>query len=213
MDKKRKAYSTPIKKQWKKSKSAPPVDKMKIAKSINLGGTYFFKRSYYGGSLSSNTLTPSTVEIAVALSNVGDVSDFANLFDQFKIDYCKIHFVPKGTGSDMNPNATFVGQPTIVTSIDIDGGGTPTTMAGMLQRGNAKIQSACTEFKVGFIPKFQKEIYRTAIATAYGPGSGWIDINYNNCPHYGLQAMIDVAGVTYSYEYYVTLYFSCKHTR
>lgn len=130
--------------------------------------------------------------------DLGSVANqFAQVFDQFRINYVKCTFwsVAQQPGSTVNNKSVI-----LYTSVDLDGQNpVPTLEEEFLERSNVKqrVLSANGGNPVfhthGLKPRTAKGVYSGGVLQAYGLGDRktWLDIRSAiNAPHYGLIWMI-----------------------
>lgn len=206
--------------RWKKQQTRRSSNKMK--RQVHL-----FKRTYRLDNIvtTSNATTGIQTPIAsaytVALASLPNASEFGNLFDQYKITGAKFEIAPLTSEGILSPNigtTNQLGFAPLHTVIDYDDSTPPVSLSQMLEYGSHK-QTMAHQKHVRYIkPKVLQEVYRSAVSTGYRPiSSQWVDMSYNDVPHYGLKVYAEppqttsLASITYSV--YCTLYFACKNVR
>lgn len=155
------------------------------------------------------------------LVQLPNVSEFGNLYDQYKITGAQLKFVPGINESILTPlsgvtNALSFNR--FHSVIDYDDNTTPPDENTLLQYGSLKSTMGNRTHTRFIKPKVLQEIYRSAVATAYRPiGSQWLDMAYTDVPHYGIKVWCSApnssVACSITYNVYLTLYFQCKNTR
>lgn len=95
-------------------------------------------------SITATASTDLTIAHKVKFSDLPNYADFQKLFQQYKINWFKITWVPCHTVYDPNNGTTFSDVP-IYTAVDYDQDATP-TVAQLLQFGNLKIRKFSSKF-------------------------------------------------------------------
>lgn len=189
---------------------------------------HVFKRTAYLGTITAsiNTLgvpTPIATSYSFALSQLPNVSEFSNLFDQYKITGAKLSLTPaltEGIVSPLTSSAATLGYSRVHSVIDFDDATFPTSEDQLLEYGSHKSTAPFQSHSRFIKPKVLHEVYRSAIATAYSPrSSSYLDMAYTDVPHYGMKVWVSAPNTpggtagSVSYKVYQTLYFTCKNTR
>lgn len=187
-----------------------------------------FKRTAYLGTQTAS-ISAAGVPSPIALTHtfmlnmLPGVSDFTNLFDQYKINGAKISYVPTLSEGILNPitnQVAVLGYSRLHSAIDYDDSSTPTSEDQLLEYGSHKATNPFQTHTRYLKPKVLQEIYRSSLATSYAPrGSMFIDLATTDVPHYGLKVWCSAPNSpaatanSISYKVYVTLYFTCKNVR
>lgn len=187
-----------------------------------------FKRTaYLGNAVASVTVAGIPTPIATAhqfnLNLLPGVSDFTNLFDQYKITGAKLTYTPalsEGILSPLGASAATLGYSRVHSVIDYDDATVPASEDQLLEYGSHKSTAPFKTHTRYIKPKILQEVYRSAISTSYAPRSNtYLDIAAPDVPHYGIKVWVSApntpSGVqgSITYKVYVTLYFTCKNTR
>lgn len=150
----------------------------------------------YNVALTNNTSGFDATAFQFSLDRVEGYSEFATLYDQYRIDYVqfRINWSPKYTIA-VQPNAP--GQstyPVLYYFKDYDDANSPTSLAQMQERGNLK-QVRITPnriIKINVKPAVSAMIYQGLTSTAYSPKWGAkLDMAQPDVPHFGLKIGID----------------------
>lgn len=140
--------------------------------------------------ISSNL--PSYGAFDFQLSNLGSVSDFANLYDSYRIRGVEVVFRPVCvqmlvSGSSSTDDSV-QNVPEMFTAIDLDDKSTPTSVA-QVQRYSTMVQTLATSgFRRVFQPRYLVSVYN-GLSSAYvlGDSDAWLDLANTGIPHYGLK--------------------------
>lgn len=209
-----KTKRTYTKKTMKRVKRGYQLSQLPTSK----GGIYHFRR--YASSVSAFTLTgnaawlPYQGQISYQLSHLAQVSDFSNLFDQYRINKVVTKFWLRiDPGAQAAATASY---PKIFYVYDNDDTGL-LSQNEMRERAGMRIRVLHPNRPVTCVskPAVLSEVYRSAVATTYSPKwKQWIDMSTTDVPHYGLKFNIDdLTNTNYKVDVETIIYFSCRHTR
>lgn len=152
------------------------------------------------------------------LSDVINVSDFVNLFDQFKITkvVLTLRWSPRASTytSTNNLSATGIYNPVLYYYTDHDDDDPVATHEDMLEVQRHKSIRIVPQRPIHITvkPAVQSMAYQTAITTAYGPKWNMkLNMDDNTAPHYGLKMGVnklgeDLGAITMDVKYYFTCY-------
>jgi len=182
----------------------------------SLNKIYKFKQCCQRGTITSQSGGVVTeTNYSFALSDLPQSATFAALFDQYKIDYVVIHFLPRG---NMNQNsATNNAQMgTYLTAIDLDDTANISTEDALRQFQTCKEMSMLKATSVGLKPHVAIAAYSGAVFTSFAnKGNQWIDSANLGVPHYGVRTMVSATAnnVDVYFDVRAEYYFSCKNVR
>lgn len=164
---------------------------------------YYFNSVVANGILNINGFT------------MPNISDFSNLFDQYKILSYSLELIPRWSGLDISgDNAP--GLPTIYWIYDMDDSTAPSTISELMERPKVRkrVMKGPTMLYVKY-PCVAGMVYRSTTTTGYSAKrSPWIDMNDSNVPHYGIKyAIVGTGTTTYTFDVKVTWNFMCKNVR
>lgn len=134
-------------------------------------------------------LANSVQTIAFDISTLPNLPELTRLFDQYRITGVKLQMVQTSNTADTtNPGMVFG------SSINLDGGAVPASFDALLQRSNTKVTPWCSNGgslarrTIFLRPRYANEIYRAGVtsATALGDQKSWLDCQFADIPHYGL---------------------------
>jgi len=147
-------------------------------------------------------------------------TEFTAMFDQYRIPWIKIDFIPCFSanlaglfGTQVNQNMPFY------TAIDYDDGSPPASVAAIQQYSNCTRHELGKKFTVFIRPRNLSMIYESAIATSYAlaPYGTWLDCASAAVPYYGLHYAISEvaqsAGTVNLFTPVITWCIECKNLR
>jgi len=182
-------------------------------------GTHYFTRNTRPIIYSlGNTLNWVPESLTFQLSDVINVSDFVNLFDQFKIHkvVLTLRWSPnQATYTSNNTQAgTGVYNPLLYYTRDYDDDNPIATQQDMLeiQKHNSRRLMPGRPVIISLRPAVQAQAYQTAISTAYGPKWNMkLNMDDNTTPHYGLKMGVtklgqDMGAVSIDVKYHFSCY-------
>lgn len=170
------------------------------------GGTGFLSGVVTCNGISTINYGPGSV----AMPNV---SEFTNLFDQYKVLNCTVEFRPRFSEIDGAVAST---MPTIHWIYDIDDATAPGGMSDLMERTRVRSARLIRPVRLTmWRPTVASPIYQSAIATSYGPRTRpWIDVNNSSVPHYGIKwVMQGSPGTSLIFDVRVRWKFMCKNPR
>lgn len=201
--------------RWKRTQMRKNSNKLKRQ-------VHIYKRTFKLDNLTASTLTgPIASAYSVSLASLPNVNDFGNLYDQYKITGAKFELAPmtsEGILSPLTGVATPLGFQPLHTILDFDDASPPASLTEMLEYGSHKQTMAHKKHVRYFKPKVLEQVYRGIGTVGYRPiSSQWIDMAYNDVPHYGIkvyaEAPLSSSATSITYTVYCTLYFACKNVR
>jgi len=185
------------------------------------GGTHTFYRTQFTEDfISSNFLGANVGQLTFSLNNVTKQAELRGLYDQYKINWVKVDFIPKansysavnGTTGAIAQNAPEAGL--FATAIDYDGVGTPaiSTMQDIANYSTFKWSRGMNVHSRVFKPK--PAITVGGVNAGMSPGDLWIDCGQPSVIHYGLWYVCeDSEQVTLKYDVCVKYSLSFRSTR
>lgn len=141
-------------------------------------------------TITSTASTDLTIAHKVKFSDLPNYADFQKLFQQYKINYYDVQWIPAGTQIDRNNGTTFINVP-LYYAIDYDQDATP-TIAELLKFGNVKYKN--------FTQGFKKRVY--PMTTITGSSSNevkkkskdvWLDTTNADQYHNGIDIAVPTA--------------------
>lgn len=151
----------------------------------------------------------------INLAQVVNSTDFANLYDQYRINFVVLKFWLR-----IDPSAQTAGTasfPKLYWYRDYDDATAPAGLNEM--RENAKCKVAVLHpnrpITIKFKPNTLQLIYQSAVANQFKPVFGqWIDMTTTNTGHYGIKYCVDdLTNTNYRLDTEATFYFQCRQPR
>lgn len=193
--------------------------------------SHSYKREVFLGQINTQVTSTGVTSnysggFAFRLSDLPNVSEYAALYDQYKITGIKFKVMPKSDNLAQAANSnTISGFGQIITVIDNDDAIAPTNKDDLLQYRTCKVTGPARKHSRYIVPKMLNTVYRTGLTSAYNSIScKWLDMSITDVPTYGIKLWIDppvlngLAATPYAalqvpYDVYATYYFKCKNTR
>lgn len=119
-------------------------------------------------------------------------TDFNSMFDRYKITGCKVSIIPLGTysGSAASGATAFTNFPTIAIAVDSDDADLPTSWEQVAAKQYSRIRKLNKPIHMYVKnPKLAVQLYN-GVSTAYMQKTGFVDMNQDSAPHYGLKFWI-----------------------
>lgn len=165
-----------------------------LAKSVNVrSDIHYFRRFAF-----KSTISPSPGDVAYGamsfqLDQLPAYTEFASLFDQYRIEKIDLVFSTRldPSSSSAAAQAWF---PRLFTLVDNDDTTTPGGADELRQ--SARCQLAIVKpdafVKRSFAPKCLSTVYNTAVSSGYAlSDSTWLDMATPSVPHYGLKYAVE----------------------
>lgn len=199
------------KRRMKKSKRGMKKSRQFKGKKSGLRQpVHYFKRTqYYAANIVNNTLTNTPFSNTFRLSDVPSVSEFANLYDQYKITAIKWKLMPRSSDYAIGLTA-----PRIFSVLDKDDAAAPLNIDEILQYQNVKVTT---------FGKWHTRYIKPSIGYQLGDlaagvnmravGTGWIDMAQTTVPHYGIKGIITPSSSALAFDLQVTYYLAFKNVR
>lgn len=158
------------------------------------------------------------LNLVFKLSDVINVSDFTNLFDQFRISKVQLTLRWSPNHAVYNTNNTNQGQgvynPILYYLTDHNDSDIITNQQNMLeiQKHKSVRLSPQRPVKITVKPAVLAQAYQTAVSTAYGPKWNMkLNMDDNTTPHYGLKMGVSKIGedfgkISIDVKYHFTCY-------
>ena len=183
-----------------------------LVRAISNPGVHSYKRTqYFASALSVSNLAEVYGSYAFQLSALANASEYTVLYDMYKISAVKWTLMPRGNSAEAGTNNN---NTKIMTVLDYDDDNTPTSVDQLCQYESVKTTNLSRDHSRYLKPKFARAIYKTAVTTGYGVGTGWIDCDSTDVPHYGIKyALLRTTSGTVTYDLKVTYYLQFKGVR
>lgn len=150
------------------------------------------------------------------IASLPDITDFSNLFDQYKLNAIEVTFIPNITSNDMNPVSTYYEMPNVHSIIDRDDDAAPGALTNLMQYPSYRRTRGHQVHKRYWKPALAQTIYKTGATTGTAQkGPMWLDLADTTIPHFGLKLYIDQtnASTNIKYSMYVKYFLQFKGIR
>jgi len=181
---------------------------------------HFAKTIYKAGTFNGLGVPTSSVN-AFSLQFAPDILSIAALYNRYRINKIHLTFRLKDNASDSGVNLSTAIMPTMwirynYDSYEITSASSSTTVFQKLSEVNNVKQITftpqTTQFVYSITPRTIAPVYLSSIATGYElQPKRFIDIAYNNVPHYGVMWYIDYLAPGLSIEVDFTYDFTVKY--
>lgn len=177
---------------------------------------HHFKRWYAPAGIAGAVgFAPWVGAFTVALSNVPGASEFASLYDQYRLNFCVLKAYLKIDPSAQT--AAGASYPRMFWCRDYDDATVPSNLDELRERNGTKVavMHPNRPVVIKFKPNVLQLIYQSAVANQFKPAfKQWLDMGTNSTTHYGIKCAIDdLTNTNYRVNFEVELYFSCKNQR
>lgn len=148
-----------------------------------------------------------TDRINFQISDLPQISTFANLFDQYRIKQVVVSFTAKATQVYWGNSSGDV--PKVVTAIDYNDNSS--ALAPAIQFQSALTLPMTTSFVRSFSPRVAIPVYN-GVTDAYqmGPKDAWIDMRYPSVPHYQLLVEVGNTSIDNQFVYNVDVLYTVE---
>lgn len=186
-----------------------------LSRSVVTRQVHTFRCNFSQGVVTGNVAyTPYQGVSLIQLSQVINATEFANLYDQYKIVKAEMSWYLR-----VDPSAQAAASaiyPRLFICRDYDSS-TLMSQSEMRERSNVimRVITPNRPVKYTFKPNVLTETYRGVGTTTYAPKfNQWIDMANQDATHYGILWNIDdFSNTNYKLEVEVALTFQCKNTR
>lgn len=171
----------------------------------------FFKRTVYlKAAYASSTTADTPFAKRFAISDLPNITDFTNLYDQYCVKGIKFSMIPRTSEAD-----TSQALPNIGTVLDFDDNNVPTGWDQITQYESFKMTRGNKVHNRYFKPAVSPVVWSgTALANAYMVKKNqWIDVTYVDTPHYGIKGVIGQTLVAQTYDVKIDMYLAFKNVR
>lgn len=207
---------TPTYRRRSPAKRTRMIRRMTVPRSVNRYETHFFKRSVAGSPINGAAgFLPYLAGTSTSLGVLPNVSEFANLFDQYMITHWQLRFY-----LSIDPSAQAAASavyPRLFWCPDNDDVAIPSSLNELRERSKTRtrILTPSRPVIVNVKPSVLNEVYRGLGTITYSPKwKQWIDMSNTDVPHYGLKWAIDnLTNTNYSLNIEQVMWFRCKNVR
>lgn len=175
---------------------------------------HHFKRTWFEENyFSTGATAPTLAGLNYQLNMLPNASEFANLYDMYRVNKVVVKIIPKVSEIGMVLGATNNSAGVQVHSaLDFDDSAAPTNVAQLTQYATHKMTRGNQIHTRVFTPKCELTAGSASVAPkAYQ----WLDTADLTVPHFGMKLIIPTISTStiIYYDYSVTMYFSCKNVR
>lgn len=186
--------------------------KPRLNRGIGQPVQYFKRTVWLPGWNTTTAGTNSFTGLNFRLSQLPNITDFTNLYDQYKICGVKVEVIPQYDNAQVNATpVAIVTQNFHVT--DYDDSTTPPNMDALMQHQDVKRVPSTRIIKKFIKPCFATQIFNTGITSTYGARRGWIDCATPDTEHYGMKFGFSANPVAFTYGLRMTFYLAFKQVR
>lgn len=170
----------------------------------------YFKRTYsVQGWLVAPAGTDTFGAIQFTLNQLPNYTEFAQLYDQYKIKGVKVKLVPKYNSVDISSP----GSTQLLTVLDYDDANAPTAVNDLLQYQNMKMTTSNRIHSRYLVPRCNTEVSNATLGAASAPKVQWIDCGYPTVLHHGIKYGVIAPAQDTKFDLYVTYYLAFKNVR
>ncbi len=139
------------------------------------------------GVLTSTSAANGFYGFVFQISQVNDVSSFANLYDAYRIS--RIDLLIRAMSQPMLPGST-ASYANLLAAIDIDDGNPPSSQGEVLDYSNCQILAPGQNCNLSFVPRIAVGAYNGSVNPAMNAVAPWIDMTYTTVQHYGFKVCV-----------------------
>jgi len=158
---------------------------------------YQMRQSVAGLTIYNQTAgTAAFGGLSFSLNNTNNVSNFAAIFDQYRIDAIQVSINPGWTDNNLTTVTDY--YPRLYTVIDYDDSSSPTSLAQLTAYDSCIITPPGRGVERTFRPKIQAGIVNVVGGTTQGGlalASPWLDMAITSVPHFGIKLAIEAGTV------------------
>ena len=146
----------------------------------------------------------------IGYNSATSLTKLTNMYAQYKIKWVKLSIKLRSDVSTTLGGGNSV-RPRIFWSTTPNGVSTnlyPASLGDIMENGKFQTRVLDAERPVTIMirPKMSQPVYQAGVTSAYAQATGWIDSEYPNVEHYGLQLGIDNWTDIYNYVDVITTY-------
>lgn len=142
------------------------------------------------------------------------VSEFTNLFDEYRINYFVVEFIPRFDNADL-ANSNAVALPYIYWYFDMDDASVPGSSDEVMQY--AHVRRARFNHPISIICKFPciaQQVYNGVTPAYEQKRAPFLNMSQHDVPHYGIKGLIrGIPNQAMTFDVRVTWQFQCKGLR
>lgn len=167
-----------------------------------LSKVHNFKRTYNAGTFVTSTAGDTLEAFNFSLNDIPGYTEFTALYDFYKINAVKFHFIPFQTESVSTTTVNNAGSYPIFHCVDYSDGTPPASLNEILEYQNHKISKLYEGFTRYFKPKFADTVSteRDGYIATTSPANNW----------FGMKIGIPATDSAMTYYVLWTIYLSFK---
>jgi len=184
-----------------KSPQGPYPGAMMTVRQVayGFGTSSGISNSGYGASMGAGNLiinSPTTNFFAIGfnLADLPQASTYTSLFDQYRVEKIKVHFIPRSNALQVQNTASPNGAvPIAYLVVDRDDASAPTTLSEVQQYDNAVAFTGRHYACVELVPSITPASYASGAFSGYlvkDSDSSWIDAANTNVTAYGIKGCV-----------------------
>ena len=179
-----------------------------------------FVRSFFQQEALTSLSTVNYIAAANGnyFNQMPNASEFAVLFDQYKIMKVEWTYTPRFDSVALDASATPWTLPRFYSVIDKDDSSTPTSLNQLMQYGNMKSQVFNKPVKITYVPNVAAQVYGNLVSTGYAAKANqYIDMSNLDVNHFGHKVWINLnntaMGANFKVDTMCRITFQCKNLR
>lgn len=139
------------------------------------------------------------VAIAFCIADLDQVSTFASLFDQYRIDKVMLRFYTRNNATSVfnvaPPNSSI---PLGYVTLDLDDATAPASLAAVREYDKAVTFTGNTSFDIELTPRPTAALFASGAFSGYQTMDvePWIDVANTSVPHYGVKLAVGALTAT-----------------
>jgi len=163
-------------------------------------------------AITSSTTVPTFTATSFSVTNIGDFTSWATVFDQYRIKMIQVTLYPV---SDGTVAASTNGAGILHSVIDFDDNNALTTLAGALNYSNVIVTTGDQTHVRCWEPHVAIAAYNSSVFGGYTNAlAPWIDTASSNVAHFGLKtAWSPTSSASYSYTMIVRMHLQFRNSQ
>lgn len=178
------------------------------------GKVYKFKRTVDLGNITASAAGDVLGALKFTLADLPNYTEFTALYDQYKIYFVVLRFVPDQNMASAN-NAAGTTTPILYHVIDYDDATAPANKTDLFQYQNLKVRNFSRFSKITLRPHVAVAAYQGAFTGYANFKSLWLDAANTAVEHYGVKYCISQPSANWvtSWRLVATYYMAFKNVR
>jgi len=155
---------------------------------------YIVRRSYVDASVVQSSTGVTFNSRNFTLAQIGDATNLAAVFDQYKILAAEVQYTPRGNVNNVNSSNTNLGR--LYTVADYDDSNNLTSVAQATNYDNMIVSENWQPQRRCIKPRQAIATYSGAFTSFANVGAMWNDVASPSIQHYGLKEVIEQGTLT-----------------